>query len=138
MIRVSRMAAALALGIAGLGAGSAAACPSAGAAGLGQFSIQEDELVRGVSFALNAGGTTALQGCPIQASGGPTSGLFLTPPHVSINLTDVAVSQVLVATRTQNDCDTLLLVRTPDGAWFWNDNSRTLDARLLALVGQNG
>ena len=36
MIRVSRMAAALALGIAGRGAGSAAACPSAGAAGLRQ------------------------------------------------------------------------------------------------------
>ncbi|MBF9036014.1 hypothetical protein HKCCE2091_17340 [Rhodobacterales bacterium HKCCE2091] len=113
-------------------AGAASACPNPGAAGLGRFSANEQDLIRGLRFAVNAGGTSALAGCgQIQAEGGPTSGFFLTAPHITLSLSGTSGQEIFVGTITEGSCDPDILVLGTDRRWHFDDDARNPDAQLV-------
>ncbi|MEM1273892.1 MAG: hypothetical protein AAGF88_08745 [Pseudomonadota bacterium] len=129
--------------LAGIGvlvsAAAAWACPSPTAAGLGQFEADAQILRRGISFEVTGGGATNLAGCPTaQPAGGGASGFFLTPPHMTLSLDAVVRRTVFVGTRTQSGCDPVILVQSPGGTWFWNDDDRFRDAQVAFQVDVDG
>jgi len=73
----------------------------------------------GFSVAALAGGATQIQWC----QGIPGVGYFSANPNFSLTLTELdALFQLQIET-TGPHCDTTLLVRMPNGGWYFDDDA---------------
>ena len=116
-----------------LSASAAAACPDPRTDGLGQFTADRTTLSRGISFTAIGGGTHDLSRCTV-----PGQGYFLAAPHMTLTLDNVARRRVFIGTSTEGGCDPVILARTAEGTWLWDDNSRGRDAQVTPLAEVDG
>lgn len=104
------------------------------------LSMTSSDLSTGVSFARTVGGSQSLRGCSGLSS---YWGYTNASPHLILNYTASGAAQTLQLTMNDgNDgytCDTTLLVRDPNGQWYFNDDMTGWNAGLRissALSGQ--
>jgi hypothetical protein len=97
--------------------GAAAACPAFHAKDKHLF-FSARELVQPRVAEVRAGGTVLLGQCP----GLPGVGNIPFEPSVSIHFR-ADRRRMDLEFRTEGDCDTVLLVRTPSGRWFFDDDN---------------
>lgn len=110
--------------LASLAAGAAMACPNPGLNGQSlNFSAQQ--LLNERDFAVTAGGGQDLASC----GGVPGNGHVATSPDFTLTLSANLPNRDLVM-RVAGQCDTVLLVRGPNGQWHYNDDSNGFDPRV--------
>lgn len=103
----------------------AAACPTA-TVSAAQLTLSEAQLADPYTINTGAGGTISLANC------GYAGGYVTAAPQVSITFTD---TRGPVQISTYSSCDTVLLARTPDGHWWYNDDTgESLLSWLMADV----
>ncbi len=106
-------------------AGAAAACPNLGSAAKHQF-FSTRQLIDPKVTPVRAGGTVLLEFCETIPGNGnipfdPSIGIYYTADKKRMDL----------ELRTAGDCDTVLLIRSPSGRWFFDDdNGDGRNARL--------
>lgn len=104
----------------------AAACPSFAVPGE-LYAATGDQLYTPTSLTVQAGGNLDISGCNV---GG--IGFTNEVPHISVNLSGMeAYGRLEVEVEAQ--CDTTLLVNTPNGQWVFDDDSRGNFQPLLNL-----
>lgn len=114
-------------------AGGAAACPALGAKDDPLF-MTAGRLASPVAAEVRAGGTVLLGLC----DGLPGTGNIPFDPSVSIHYV-ADRKRMDLEFRTLGDCDTVILVRTPSGAWvFDDDNGPGRNARIRLAAPREG
>lgn len=107
------------------GAAAAQACPSLGAKDKHLY-FSTRQLVTPKAAQVRAGGTVLLGQCETL----PGVGNIPFEPSVSIHYR-IDRKRMDLEMRTEGDCDTVLLVHTPSGRWFFDDdNGDGVNARL--------
>jgi len=120
-----------------------AACPDITAAPEDRQVLTGRDLWRPRVFLLEAGGDGRLARCGFRRQG-----FVRGPPDIAFDLTAMARYDRLHL-RANAPCDTVLLLRDPDGRWFFDDDSGTgqtaslslsdpVDGRYLVWVGGYG
>ncbi|MCB1410839.1 MAG: hypothetical protein KDK22_15635, partial [Rhodobacteraceae bacterium] len=112
--------------------GAAHACPNPNANGQ-MLSASSQQLTTGLSRSITAGGGQDLGACP----GVPGTGHVALQPDVTLNLTHNAPGRALVL-GVNGQCDTVLLVRGPNGQWLFNDDTNGLDPEITIPAAQTG
>jgi hypothetical protein len=113
--------------------GMVAACPGLQNKGKHLY-VSARQLASPVAAAVRAGGTVILDGCETL----PGTGQVPFDPSISVfYVTDRGEADLVF--RTEGDCDTVLLVRTPSDRWaFDDDNGGAKNARLRVSNPRQG
>jgi len=133
MTRLSALALA-----AGVMTGAAAyACPDMNALGQG-FTEYGYSLWDRQYLPVTAGGSNSLSACgQIRPVGGTGEGYFTASPDFTISLNEMEGYDLEI--RVVSDCDAALLVNSPDGIWFYDDDSNgNLDPAISLSTVPNG
>jgi hypothetical protein len=72
-------------------------------------------------FDVVAGGENSMRRCGRNMGISGETGFFTTQPDFTFNITNVRKYSLEIA--VVSDCDSALLVNTPDGMWFYDDDS---------------
>ncbi|MFV2033984.1 MAG: hypothetical protein ACC631_02520 [Halocynthiibacter sp.] len=88
------------------------------------------ELYAGQRYDLRAGGDHDSRGCYyISGTGERVSGYFTRQPDFELNFYKNANYKLMF--RVQSDCDSVLLINTGAGNWYWDDDDAgNLDAQI--------
>ena len=114
----------------------AAACPDPTLMGE-NYSFSGQELYSAKEFFVVAGGENSLQSCGKRMRVVGTNGYFTTPPDFSFDVTRLQKYDLHVS--VTSDCDSALLINTPDGLWFYDDDSNgNLDPFLSLTTVPDG
>ncbi|MEM6487473.1 MAG: hypothetical protein AAF677_04260 [Pseudomonadota bacterium] len=126
-------AAAVAAG-AGLSPASAAACPDASTWGLLRFQATGAQLFDPRYAEVSAGGGGWLGDCRTRVANarGTLSGYFPRRPAVSLRLT--GLDDYELEFRTDSPCDTLLLINSGSGIWYYNDDATAEGDAAVRIV----
>ena len=101
------------------------------------YSFSGQELYSAREFVVVAGGENSIQSCGKRLSMVGTSGYFTTPPDFSFDVTRLQKYSLHVT--VTSDCDSALLINTPDNLWFYDDDSNgNLDAFLSLTTVPDG
>ena len=115
---------------------SALACPDKTAMGQ-DYRYSGPELYTPKEFAIIAGGENSLQACGKRLRVLGDNGFFTTPPDFSVYVTQLQNYELHIGVRSE--CDSALLVNSPDEIWFYDDDSNgNLDALLKLTTVPDG
>ncbi len=113
--------------------GVAAACPNYQAYGA-TYHLTGQDLYSANSYSVTAGGNYDLSNCP----GVPGTGMVISSPDFSFNLSGMGAYNRLEIEVTAQACDTVLLVNSANASWFFDDDSRgNLQPRINIYGQQN-
>jgi len=93
------------------------------------YTFTGGELFSPAEISVMAGGENSIQTCGKRLKIIGEKGFFTTPPDFTIQLSEVGNYKLAISVKSE--CDSALLVNTPDEIWFYDDDSYgDLDPKL--------
>ena len=122
----------------GLAAAPAFACPDYNLAASESYSASGDTLYQAQQFAVTAGGEYDLSRCGnVRPQTDRGRGFVTAPPDFSFELSRMGRYQLVIS--TVSDCDSVLLINSGSGTWYYDDDDNgNLDARIALTRPANG
>lgn len=107
------------------------ACPDTSLYGE-QYDFTGRDLYTPRYFDVIAGGENSMARCGRSMGMSGKTGFFTTPPDFTVYITNIRKYSLELA--VESECDSALLVNSPDGIWFYDDDSNGALDPFLSLT----